>query len=85
MGEEGDGRVCYKVHEPGRIVILKLPDDSLFCVFLRTDAAKSKRKAAASTRQSALHWSRSATSCTNWLNDKLTILKDSLKKENEPP
>lgn len=84
MGEEGDGRVGYKVHEPGRIVILKLPDDSLFC-FFRTDAAKSKRKAAASSRQSALHWSRSATSCTNWLNDKQEILKDSLKKENEPP
>ena len=30
---EREGWVCYKVREPRRIVILKLPDDSLFSFF----------------------------------------------------
>lgn len=33
MRAEREGWVCYKVREPRRIVILKLPDDSLFFFF----------------------------------------------------
>lgn len=33
------GWVCYKVREPGRIVFLKLPVDSLFFFFLLLCAA----------------------------------------------
>lgn len=41
MREDREGWVCYKVHEPRRIVILKLPDDSLLFFFSLSTAEKS--------------------------------------------